>query len=86
MCRLSWCRRNCRRARVNDKGEMINALIDAIETQYAIDPQRVYLTGFSLGGFGTWALGLNSSDRFAALVPVAGGWEFGGDGVPVEYL
>ena len=68
----------------NDKGEMINALVDAIETQYAIDPQRVYLTGFSLGGFGTWALGLNSPDRFAALVPVAGGWEFGSDAVPAN--
>ena len=66
----------------NDKGDELNALIDWIETQYAIDPQRIYLTGFSLGGFGTWALGLNSPDRFAALVPVAGGWEFGSDAVP----
>jgi predicted peptidase len=66
----------------NDKGEMINALVDWIETEYAIDPQRVYLTGFSLGGFGTWALGLNAPDRYAALVPVAGGWEFGSDAVP----
>jgi pimeloyl-ACP methyl ester carboxylesterase len=52
-----------------------------IEAQYAIDPQRIYLTGFSLGGFGTWALGLSSPDRFAALVPVAGGWESGSDAV-----
>ncbi len=66
----------------NDKGAMLNALIDWIEEQYTIDPQRIYLTGFSLGGFGAWALGLNSPDRFAALVPVAGGWEFGGDAVP----
>ena len=66
----------------NDKGDMINALIDWLEEQYAIDPQRIYLTGFSLGGFGTWALGLSSPDRFAALVPVAGGWEFGSDAVP----
>ncbi len=66
----------------SDEGDMINALTDWIETQYAIDPQRVYLTGFSLGGFGTWALGLSSPDRFAALVPVAGGWELGSDTVP----
>lgn len=66
----------------NDKGDMITALIDWIETQYTIDPQRIYLTGFSLGGFGTWALGLSSPDRFTALVPVAGGWESGGDAVP----
>ena len=68
----------------NGKGDMLNALVDWTETQYAIDPQRVYLTGFSMGGFGTWALGLNSPDRFAALVPVAGGWEFGSEAVPVN--
>ena len=61
---------------------MITALVDWIETQYTIDPQRIYLTGFSMGGYGTWALGLSSPDRFAALVPVAGGWESGSDAVP----
>ncbi len=66
----------------NEAGAALDALIDWIETQYAIDPQRIYLTGFSLGGFGTWALGLNSPERFAALVPVAGGWEFGSEAVP----
>jgi predicted peptidase len=66
----------------NNKGKLINALIDWMEAEYAIDPQRIYLTGFSLGGFGTWALGLSSPDRFAALVPVAGGWKFGSDAVP----
>jgi predicted peptidase len=66
----------------NDKGELIAALVNWIEEQYAIDPQRIYLTGFSLGGFGTWVLGLNSPDRFAALAPVAGGWELGSEAVP----
>ena len=47
-----------------------------------LDPQRIYLTGFSLGGFGTWALGLREPNRFAALVPVAGGWEFASEAVP----
>ncbi|CAG0928326.1 hypothetical protein TFLX_00845 [Thermoflexales bacterium] len=66
----------------NDKGELVAALMAWLEEQYTIDPQRIYLTGFSLGGYGTWALGLSSPDRFAALVPVAGGWEFGSDAVP----
>jgi predicted peptidase len=66
----------------NDKGDMINALVAWVETQYTIDPQRIYLTGFSLGGFGTWAVGLQEPDRFAALVPVAGGWEWGSAAVP----
>lgn len=37
------------------------------------DPDRVYLTGLSLGGYGTWHLALAEPDRFAALVPVCGG-------------
>ena len=37
------------------------------------DPDRVSLTGLSLGGFGTWHLALAHADRFAAIVPVCGG-------------
>lgn len=44
--------------------------------RYAIDPDRVWLVGVSLGGFGTWEIGLTHPDRFAALVTVAGGLSF----------
>ncbi|HXV59603.1 MAG TPA: prolyl oligopeptidase family serine peptidase [Vicinamibacteria bacterium] len=37
------------------------------------DPERVYLTGLSLGGYGVWAFGYKYPDRFAALAPVCGG-------------
>ena len=37
------------------------------------DPTRVYLTGVSMGGYGTWQLTLEQPTRFAALVPVCGG-------------
>jgi predicted peptidase len=37
------------------------------------DPARVYLTGLSMGGYGTWALGAQWPGRFAALVPICGG-------------
>ncbi len=49
------------------------ALLDDIETNYNVDTHRVYLTGLSMGGFGTWALGLSHADRFAAIAPIAGG-------------
>ncbi len=39
----------------------------------AIDDNRVILGGYSMGGFGTWNIGLRYSDRFAALIPCAGG-------------
>ncbi len=37
------------------------------------DPQRVYLTGLSMGGYGTWAFGAKYPGKFAALVPICGG-------------
>jgi predicted peptidase len=37
------------------------------------DSERVYLTGLSMGGFGTWAFGYKYPEKFAALVPVCGG-------------
>jgi predicted peptidase len=49
------------------------ALLDQIQRDYKIDPDRVYLTGLSMGGFGTWALLQEFPDRFAAAVPICGG-------------
>lgn len=52
--------------------------LDALEvmgdftTHYPIDPRRVYLTGHSMGGHGTWQLGVHFPDRFAAIGPSAG--------------
>ena len=40
---------------------------------YRIDPDRVYLTGHSMGGFGTWSIAMNHPEVFAAIAPVAGG-------------
>jgi len=47
-------------------------LLDEIQQKYCVDPERIYLTGYSLGGAGTWGIGLNYPNRFAALVPVTG--------------
>lgn len=49
------------------------ALLDGVTAAYRFDARRVYLTGLSLGGFGTWTLGLRHPQRFAAIVPVCGG-------------
>ena len=37
------------------------------------DPERVYLTGLSMGGFGTWAWAAREPQRFAAAIPICGG-------------
>ena len=48
-------------------------LLQYIKTAYRVDPDRIYLTGLSMGGFGTWALALNHPEEFAAIIPVCGG-------------
>ena len=60
----------------------VDALVLRLEARYRIDPRRVYLTGLSLGGFGTWSYGLRDPRRFAALVPIAGGYIQGSSAVP----
>lgn len=40
---------------------------------YRVDVDRIHITGFSMGGYGTWDLGIASPDRFATLMPICGG-------------
>jgi predicted esterase len=47
-------------------------VIDLVEKNYNIDPNRCYLAGHSMGSAGTWLIGLQYRDRFAALAPIAG--------------
>lgn len=53
--------------------EALLALLDEIQEKYRVDENRVYLTGLSMGGYGTWSLGLKNPDRFAAIAPICGG-------------
>jgi predicted peptidase len=49
------------------------AALAAVEREFRTDPRRVYLTGNSMGGYGTWHFALHHPGRFAALVVVCGG-------------
>ncbi len=49
------------------------ALLDEITANHRTDPRRHYLTGLSMGGFGTWSLAMKYPERFAAIVPICGG-------------
>jgi predicted peptidase len=64
--------------------DRLETLIESIRTTYAVDERRIYLTGLSMGGFGTWRLALEYPDRFAAIVPIAGGYIFENDEVPED--
>lgn len=51
----------------------IKKLIDDLKKRYKIDPDRVYLTGLSMGGYGTWETAQEYPEEFAAIAPVCGG-------------
>lgn len=53
--------------------DVLIQLIDQIMLEYPVDPDRVYVTGLSMGGYGTWDLAVHYPDRFAAIAPICGG-------------
>ncbi|MCB1077861.1 MAG: prolyl oligopeptidase family serine peptidase [Verrucomicrobiae bacterium] len=53
--------------------EPVLELIDHAERTYRVDTSRIYLTGLSMGGYGTWHFASRTPDRFAAIVPICGG-------------
>lgn len=53
--------------------ERLSTLLDEVIASCAVDPDRVYLTGLSMGGYGTWHLAAAQPERFAAIAPICGG-------------
>ncbi len=62
------------------KVEVLEALLDDTLARLSVDPKRVYLTGLSMGGYGSWAWAAAHPERFAAVVPICGG----GDPIPIR--
>ncbi len=61
---------------------LLSALLDEVVSAYRVDPDRIYLTGLSIGGYGTWHLAIAQPQRFAAIAPICGG----GNPQKVRYL
>ena len=70
-------------------------VLDHAQREFGVDPTRVYLTGHSMGGHGTWSLGALFPSRFAAIGPsagwisfnsYAGGSGFSGDAKSVDIM
>jgi predicted peptidase len=57
--------------------DAVLALLDDVMATHRVDAARVYLTGLSMGGFGTWDLAMAHPERFAAIIPICGGGPFG---------
>lgn len=66
--------------------ESILKFIDQLKQEFPIDEDRVYLTGLSMGGYGTWYTAMANPSLFAAIAPVCGGgmaWNAGVLNMPV---
>jgi predicted peptidase len=73
---------------------MVIEILESLKMEFSIDPQRIYVAGQSLGGYGTWDLITKRPELFAAAIPLCGGgnteragraakvpiWAFHGDG------
>ena len=82
-----------------DLFETLKRLVGAIQTADFADPDRIYLIGASMGGYGTWQLAISMPEAFAAIVPICGGgmywdagrlkkipvWAFHGDSDPTVF-
>ena len=55
---------------------IVTSLIAKLRRAYRIDPDRVFLTGHSMGGHLTWRSALTMPDRFAAVSPMSGGYDY----------
>jgi len=77
--------------------EDLQVMLEQLKAKYRIDTDRIYLTGLSMGGFGTWSWASFYPNQFAAIAPVCGGgdvqfadelrqtpvWAFHGEADPV---
>lgn len=63
----------CPRTDLRWDPKIVAGLVDELLTNHPVDPSRVYLTGLSQGGFGTWATAAEYPAKFAAIAPVCGG-------------
>ena len=55
--------------------KLLISLLEDIVNKYNVDKSRIYLTGLSMGGYGTWSLAIEYPEIFAAIAPISGGGE-----------
>ncbi|HEY3897713.1 MAG TPA: GDSL-type esterase/lipase family protein [Chthoniobacter sp.] len=53
--------------------KLLLGALEAVRKEFSIDQDRLYLTGLSMGGYGTWDLLTRQPERWAAVAPVCGG-------------
>jgi predicted peptidase len=57
----------------SEDGKRAMAILEEVERDYRVDQHREYLTGLSMGGYGTWSLAIQYPDHWAAIAPICCG-------------
>lgn len=57
----------------SNENKCVMDMLDSLITEFPVDTNRIYVTGLSMGGYGTWDLITRHPDTFAAAVPMSGG-------------
>lgn len=73
----SWSRRTWAAEVPPIPPDALPAMVDDIADRHPVDRKRLYLTGLSMGGFGTWELAARMPETWAAIVPICGGGDPG---------
>ncbi len=58
---------------IGDAEKDVMDVLAEVRRAYNVDADRIYLTGHSMGGYGTWSVAMNHPDVFAAIAPISGG-------------
>jgi predicted peptidase len=65
--------RSAPRQRPGPQMQVVIDILDSLVAEFPVDCRRLYLTGLSMGGYGSWDLGTRLADRWAAVAPICGG-------------
>lgn len=57
---------------ISEPMKSVVAILDSLAKEFNLDADRIYVSGISMGGYGSWFLAMKYPDRFAAVVPVCG--------------
>jgi predicted peptidase len=72
-----WSNVNLRTGEMGEEpsgpGRLVLGLIESVRKEFPVDAKRIYITGLSMGGFGTFDLISRKPDLFAAAIPICGG-------------
>jgi predicted peptidase len=73
--KVNWSDRNSSHfpAEPSPMMQMAMQALDQTIEEYPVDKNRIYLTGLSMGGYGSWDLSMRRPEMFAAVVPICGG-------------